>query len=519
MTISQYRSIRSWNLVLLILLGLVLVDRANLLARFGLRYTGNDDTVYWNGAEDYSSGVFHEPCFYGQDYGYMVEALLAVPLLWAGCAHAMALPLATSLLALLPFLGGAFVFHRRGSPAAAALCLLVPLSLPVEHGLMTCIARGFVGGVAMATPLLPVVLGDVSRRAFIRFGLCAPMALFINPNAMPLVLMAGTYIVVRGGAQCSWYLLAMALALPFPIVHCMVKGFYEQNPSFIVHGMMELDYSPSAMIQAFRDLDRYFMHLGPLFWTAGWIWFLLLFGLAVMSWKKDRTWSVVIICSLLALLLFLGVNKVRDGWQTIFHSQERMFLAFPVLIAWALAVSAHRWPSFLRLPPAAVFAMGAAILGMKQAAYRPVIDQHTTQEDHGPVAILPVEQVAQECQRLEEVAREHGAGLVVFVPNWRYTPTKMSIRTYACPLLRPGMADTFLPVGDRRTWMYTRCTEETFPDVLVHGDVDVDLSTLPTLHAERLADDLVMVKGNSLPLRDMLRLLGVPMKRHEYAID
>lgn len=513
------RVFTSWDLALAILLVLVCVDRFLLLDLFGFRYTGNDDTVFWQAAEDYSKGVFREPYFYGQNYNYMLEAIVAVPLLWAGCSHAVALPLVTSVLALLPFIGSAFMLRGRGVPAAAALCLLVPLALPVEHGLMTSMSRGFVGGVALSVFLLPVLLDEVNIKSFYRFGMVAPLAFIINPNVMPLLLMAGAYLMLKGWRQWRGSLAVVLLAIPCLLIDSMAKRFYTERPLYNVHGMVDLEFSISGMFDALNDLDRYFMHLGPVFWTNGWLWMLGLLALAAYLWRMDRTWSLVLMIVVLALFLFLGINKVRDGWQTIFHSRERMFLAFPVILVWAIVVPLFRGYLVMRVLPVSFMAIGGGLFAMKQSVLRPVVAQHTSQIDHGPVAILPMAQLEEECAEMASKAREHAADVVVLVPNWRYTPTKMSIRTYACPLLRPGMADTFLPVGDRRTWMFVRCTTEIPRNVLVHGDVDVDLGELSGINAERLSEKFVMVEDNDLPLKELLKRLGVPVKRHAYLPD
>ena len=68
----------SWLFFIVFLVTLV-IDRVITLIRFGFIYTDIDQTVMWNGAYDYSRGIFHEPFFYGQAYNYMLESLLAVP--------------------------------------------------------------------------------------------------------------------------------------------------------------------------------------------------------------------------------------------------------------------------------------------------------------------------------------------------------------------------------------------------------------------------------------------------------
>ena len=89
---------------LLLCLCLLVADRWLILHQFGFRYVDDDQAIMWNGAEEMAHGRFHEPCFYGQRYNTMLEGLVAVPLLWSGVEHEVALPLMTGVLALLPFM-------------------------------------------------------------------------------------------------------------------------------------------------------------------------------------------------------------------------------------------------------------------------------------------------------------------------------------------------------------------------------------------------------------------------------
>src|SRR5665213_583465 len=55
---------------------MAILDRVFRLARFGVRFTDSDQVILWMGAQDFARGIFHEPCVYGQNYGFMLEPLL-----------------------------------------------------------------------------------------------------------------------------------------------------------------------------------------------------------------------------------------------------------------------------------------------------------------------------------------------------------------------------------------------------------------------------------------------------------
>ena len=80
-----------------------LVDRLLLVNTFHFELSDVDQLIQWHAAQDYSNGIFHEPYFYGQDYGPMAEAFLAAPLVMLGLHSQFALPVISMLLSLLPF--------------------------------------------------------------------------------------------------------------------------------------------------------------------------------------------------------------------------------------------------------------------------------------------------------------------------------------------------------------------------------------------------------------------------------
>lgn len=145
--------------LLLALLWMLLYDRWRLCQEFLFQWTDEDQAIMWYGAYELMHGRVHEPCFYGQAYNSVLEGWLAVPLLWWGLRYAVAVPLVTVTLGLLPFLMLAWAGWRRQQAVVAGVALVVPLVLPTRYAMMTGMPRGFVTGVAVgavsAVLLLP----------------------------------------------------------------------------------------------------------------------------------------------------------------------------------------------------------------------------------------------------------------------------------------------------------------------------------------------------------------------------
>src|SRR5262245_14311491 len=110
---------RLLRIVCLVLVGLIVIDRARLLSAFGLKYIDEDQALMWMTAQDLLHGRVFTPNFYGQAYGGWIEALLAVPVMAAGVAERLALPIVSTVAGTAPCLVLAFAAWRRRAPLLA----------------------------------------------------------------------------------------------------------------------------------------------------------------------------------------------------------------------------------------------------------------------------------------------------------------------------------------------------------------------------------------------------------------
>lgn len=167
-----------------ILLLLGLIDRAVAIILFGSRYVSTDDTIIWAAAVDYGQGLFYAPYYYGQNYGPMLEALIAAPLVRMGVPLWWSMPVVTTFLGNLPYWSFT-LWHIKHRRAAAAICIAaLPLLLPVEFSLMTTMSRGFITWLAPLA-LLPWI-SDL-KRSSVRSALTGTVisiAWYINPNSV-----------------------------------------------------------------------------------------------------------------------------------------------------------------------------------------------------------------------------------------------------------------------------------------------------------------------------------------------
>ncbi|MBL7982280.1 MAG: hypothetical protein JNL52_10790 [Flavobacteriales bacterium] len=442
-----------WWFLAAVVLGAV--DRLVLLLRFGYRYVGSDDAIFWQAVRDYASGIFHEPYFYGQDYTFMTEALVTVPLYWLGVPLYVGLPTITALLALLPFWSFGAWLLRKDRPLAGVLVALLPVLLPVEYGIITSMPRGFVGGCAMlaAWPWCMQVERPLLRGLLA--GLVLGMALFLNPNALLFAAPAALLFAWQHRSEWKVPLFAVLGALPAAMALWSAKHFYAVHPERVQHTIDDwmLAFHPEGITEALGQLDKHFAGLMPVLWSQGWLALLLLIVVAVALFVR-RAWmpATTLLLALGIVLWSFGYAKVHDGTTHPFFPLSRMFLALPLVLAWwggMLQVSkGHPRPhrNILIL----FFAMGVYCFVAKTNRLQSVID-HTIASQHDiPVQVRSVDELRNDCAKINANAHQNNAKLVAFFKAPDHHAS--FLRCYTCELFEPTMPATVGLDFDRRAW-------------------------------------------------------------------
>lgn len=504
--------------VLLLLGGLVLLDRLLLLLAFGFRYVGSDDLILWQGATDYAQGIFHEPYFYGQAYNFMLEALLAVPLVAAGVPHHIALPTITSLLALFPFFLFAWVLYRHEHGPAAAIFLLVPLLLPVEYGILTTIPRGFVTGLFFAGFLVYPLMEPHRTRSYVILGLACSFGYVFNPNSLIFALPIAVFLLLRNLKRPRFYLITALSAGPALLIQEAARAFYADRPDYNVHFMWTLEFYPSELLPGLARLDRYFSHLTPVVWSVGWLFLPALVVISVVIWRKDRSMAAAMLVATLFLIALLGVNKVNDDAGTLFLSSVRMFLGVPLFFALALSWAVrqgrppgHHWKIL-------VLVLGLCFVPVKAALYGPIAGACAMKARNGPIAVWPIAELRTECGRTATLLEKHDVDLLMLVPYWDVTVPNMEFYNYGCPLLETSFPTTLMNVYERRTWVFMREPQAVHPNILIFGrPLDLaPLLCLPGLKFEQLEANKLLITDNHYPLKSLLDALRVDLDRNSY---
>jgi hypothetical protein len=475
----------------------VLAYRCLVLVKFGFEYTDSDQAIMWQGLQDYSNGDFHEPRFYGQAYNSMLEAFFAIPLYKLGVSPHVALPIITSAFTLFPFLGISIFAYIKKRKFIAPVILSIPILMPLNFAMVTSLSRGFIPGVFLSSIGLMAILYNLPKK-FILFGFFAVLGFSANPNSVILTIPVALYLFWENKTSLAFYLNSFLGIIIGGAVHIWINSFYQNNPNHTIHSY-KLQFSFADLLKGVSNLDANFNQVTPLFWKNSFILLLLFFILGVLSFYKKRSSTGVFLISVpLLIVVALGINKVHDGYDSIFFSKSRMFLAFPVVIAFGLTLTKKinfRYQHFLFVIPAFLLIFKVYTLEEK------IIENTAPKSDH-VIGIKKVEELKQNCEKLNNLAKEHNVDLIIIVNSYEH-----DFINYGCRICENDFPKTLRPSFERRTWRLEEDENKTYKTILIL-DFKKKYKEL-----EEIDYKTFLVKENKLKTMALLKQLNIECRK------
>lgn len=491
------------------------LDRILLLAHFGTLYIGTDDAIIWSAAVHYGRGVFHEPYFYGQDYGPMMEAFLAAPFTRTGAPLRILMPTVTSVLAMLPYWSFAFWNRSHGRWTAACVFLAMPVLLPSEFGMMTTVTRGWVTGIGLLG-FLP--WADGAQRSWLRsllVGLVSSLALLMNPNALPFV---AAFVVRHLFQQRSFLRGTGYLALgatPAYAFHALAQAYCAAHPERVMNTLFDwrLEFHMEGIVEGLSRLDAHFAWLAPLAWPYGQ---LIGEGLVVLvfvaTWYRHRESALALATAILIIVLSFGFGKTHDGILNVFLPWSRIFLALPLVCCWGVALLIGDAPSG---PWSArtLVAITLCVMVFKTDRLPTVIGEQVSAQ--GPWASeRPLAGLNDDLTHVRDICARHPVGLIM--PFDRGTGIEAHYRAILYPALEPELPPTFLCGKEYRYWCREAFADSVVSDVLLlsgrTGLWDRKARSMATATdvSGDLPDRYLLLHGNTLTMDSLARFLLAP---------
>ncbi|NQU34674.1 MAG: hypothetical protein HQ521_15700 [Bacteroidetes bacterium] len=494
----------SWLFFIVFLVTLV-IDRVITLIKFGFIYTDIDQTVMWNGAYDYSRGIFHEPFFYGQAYNYMLESLLAVPLLWMNIPVYMALPISTSFIALLPFVILSLFFMKREKYFWAYLSLAFPVLLPLQYGFLTTISRGALQAY-LFIPFLFIPLFDPKNKKNITILYLVSAICFIaNQSSILIIFPIWIWVFTNHVNSPSFYIKSL-LVIPFLILDYYAKNFYEIHPERVLHVLSGLNPNIHTFLASLK-ITNHFEYLFPFNPDLGLVYPLIFLFLAIFAISKSQKKEFWFIISIIILLIItLSIPKVHQLYTNdgLFFTPSRLYLYLPII----LIISAYL--VFPKLPRKIVLVYFLLVICetvfiTKISRIQKTIAESIS-ESSFPVAknqdliarTIELRQLTKKFN-LDLIVHENSASWDYVFDSYVFNPLSQN------DIYEKEMISVNLN-GDRRTWLYSN--SKYCKQILLNG-VKIDNSILNEFDHEIINQNQIIIMNNSLSVFELFEKLGL----------
>lgn len=399
----------------------------------------------------------------------MLEALVAAPFVRLGVPLRWAMPAVSSCLALLPYWSFALWNHKHGRVWAALAFALTPLLLPVEFGMITTIPRGFVTGLAPLA-FLPWIYGLTHTwiRSLLTGSIIA-VAWAINPNSLIFSCAYGIWFVLSRPEVIKSVAAICLGALPPFYLHVLAKSWCNDHSDAIIH-RLSVDiwhFDPQATWNSLCHLGDHFQWLCPVAWSNPEMIGIGLIALCMIAYLKNQ-WPLAIALTLtvLAIIASFSMPKVQDGWDSVFYPLSRMFLALPLLLAWAASMLFRK----VRISGNIIFV--SFLIASSVVCYK-ISNIRATAEGQfaAPTkwfSVQPYDVLIKDAIALNTLCIERNVDLIV-VPKELGTGIWAQFRAYMYPTMIDELPPTYLFGYERRYWQRELYGNAVVPNILVIG--------------------------------------------------
>jgi hypothetical protein len=423
-------------------LALLVAVRVQVYLEINLVLIDSDQPFMWQGLRDYAEGRFYEPRYYAQNYNSFLEALIAVPFFKAGMPVYYALPLATHLLFLFPFVFLAVFLFIRQQRVQGLLVLLILLAMNSGYDVLSSIPRGFIGGLACCGLLIVSVINPGKKNLSLN-GILIALGWYINPNCIFAIIPFAVLLAASKIPGRQFLYLIIPLIGSFIGFYFLFDYFYRIHPDYIMYGI-EQKLSLKAFINSLLHIGERLYHISPfregnIFLTA-----LFLLGPLILLWPYKRLFAAHV-CLLAAMVLSLFHDKAGDGSLWPFYSFSRLFIAVPFAIAFLCALIPV-------LPGKAIglFAIPVFILAiLKMLCFGQQVKKISEPSAWQGVHLVPLAKALESQKFYKEVCEtQHCTYLLISPEFWLST-----YLSYGGPAVDPEFPETMELEYDHRYWV------------------------------------------------------------------
>ncbi len=498
---------RNYNFTIFFSLLIILIaDRVNTLINFCFLYTDIDQVVLWNGAVDYSKGIFHEPFFYGQSYNYMIEALVAVPLLWSSIPVTKSLPIATTIITCTSFISLAYLFYRNKNYFFSQITLAFPVLLTIEYNILTSIPRGF-NQAMLASPLLFASLFDSNKkRSMILFYTGAGLSFILNQSAVLIIIPIGAYHFWKE-IKNKWFYINAVILIPFYLLDKAAKHYYVIYPEKDLHKISGTEFDFNTLVNSLLHFNHW-EYLFLFKTNLGTQYIYLISGLIIINLIK-RNWRSFIftISALTILIVSLGIPKTQVVYEGagVFFTPNRLYILLPLIFILSLYVTFENIKVKKALYP---ILLCLSLFFVIHKHYR--FEESITEiigNTKFPVAFN--ENITERITKLYMLQELNEPDQIININNrgWSYAFDSYCYYPVVSSILNKNKIATCTNLNsDRRTWLYDSSLKHK---KLILNGIKSHEKNDNNLALKDIDHDKVFIENNSLPLDSLMNTFGL----------
>ena len=438
MKASVYKYLSPRNVFLLLGL-LFLAQQLFILFSFSFDQFDTDQMLMWEAAMDMSKGHFYTPHFYGQQYNSMAEAFLASPFIFLGLKVYYAVPLATWLMAISPWLILLFYCNKKGLFSSGILILIFLFLLSPQYSILTHMSRGFIQGIFFT--FLGLAIWWFGSKKPIHFFFLLLFALLGALQVPNNILLFPAIVILFWDKRwlTKKYLVFGGLAI-FLIasIYMGIQQFYISHPENLIHGKPQVHASLDQFMKNIKSVHLLFIHLFRGEENAPFTLLVLALTIGMISKKY---WQMG--CFLVLVLVSISVNKVADITESVFFSGGRFYMAVPLGLALFLLVRR------VDIKPTVILALAFVGVGLGFIQTSELDHDIQTKPWRGkeaPVLSFTLDEINCACDSIQTIAKQSDALIV-------YDHYFVEAVSLGCPILKKDFPMSSRYRYERRPWI------------------------------------------------------------------
>jgi len=478
--------------------------RIFIFINYNSKIIDSDQPYMWIGASDFAKGHFYEPRYYAQDYNTFMEALFAVPFIWMKLPVYYAVPIATHLIFLFPFLFSAFCLFFHQKKTQAILVLAVILCLPLEYDVLTSLPRGFVTGLFFTSFFVLSILKPDNLRLIALNTILALTGYFVSPNSVLVSVPFLFYIFLHHFKNPRYYITTVLCLCTILPLYLFFDQFYKTHRDYVMNDI-HYSFSWHFFLENISDLDRRFAHLS--FFRANNCLALLgvLLLLAIALYRRNKkAFASFWVFSVVILFSFCS-GKTTEGSTWVYMSYGRMYLGIPLFICLFLCVFDFR----IKKLSFVLFCIPLLFSAYKLARSEKLLAWHYDNRHYHGVKLFSLQSALEAIDFYKGVCKERHAELLLISNRFWLN----NVICYGGPAIYDDYPLTQETKLEKRYWVRAKNNPKVFTSfVMVSSRPDLG-ELLPThtyFQLKRIDDyGLLHVTGNTLKTEEVIRFINL----------